>query len=80
MSMNDISRLVKMQLNDMAAWNIVSYAVTGYNSSSTETYSSPGHDLYVMDVNQESVDFGSELIDRVIAGDILTDADTVYPG
>ena len=80
MSMNDISRLVKMQLNDMATWNVVSYAVTGYNSSSTETYSSPGHDLYVMDVNQEAVDFGSELIDRVIAGDILTDADTVFPG
>ena len=80
MSMNDISRLVKMQLNDMATWNVVSYAVTGYNSSSTETYSSPGHNLYVMEVNQDAVDFASGLIERVIAGDVLTDADTVYPG
>jgi len=80
MSMNDISRLVKMQLNDMATWNVVSYAVTGVGDSSTETYSSPGKDLYVMRVDEGMVEFGTNLIDRVIAGDILTDADTVYPG
>ena len=80
MSMNDISRLVKMQLNDMASWNVVSYAVTGYGDSSTETYSSPGQDLYVMVVDEGMVEFGANLIDRVIAGDILTDADTVYHG
>ena len=80
MTMNDISRLVKMQLNDMASWNIMSYSVTGEGGDSTETYSAPGEELYVMYVNQGMVDYGAGLIDRVIAGDILTDADTVYPG
>ena len=80
LSMDDISRLVKMQLSDMASWNIVSYSVTGTNSSSTEIYSAPGQDLYVMIPDEGMVEFGSKLIDRVIAGDILTDADTVYPG
>lgn len=79
MSMNDISKLVKMQLNDMAGWNILSYSVTGQGGSET-TYSTPGEHAYVMYPDEGMVSFGTELIDRVIAGEILTEADVVYPG
>lgn len=79
MSTSNISKLVKMQLSDMASWNIQSYAVTGEDGSEI-TYSMPGEYLYVMYPYEGMVDYGSELIDRVLAGEILTEADTVYPG
>ena len=75
--MNDISELVKMQLNDLASWNVQTYAVTGVNGED-RTYTG-GH-ASVMYVDQGMVDYASELIDRVIAGDILTDQDAIYPG
>ena len=75
--MNDISELVKMQLNDLASWNVQTYAVTGVNGED-RTYT--GGNASVMYVDQAMVDYASELIDRVIAGDILTDQDAIYPG
>ncbi len=74
MDMSDIGKLVKMQLEDMASWNVLSYAVTGKNGRDV-TYSMPGSYLSVMYVNQELVDRGTELIERVLAGEILTEAD-----
>lgn len=74
MSQDEISDLVKMQLDDMASWNILSYAVTGTGGSNT-TYSAPGMNLYVMYPNQSTVNKASELIDRVLSGDILTSSD-----
>ena len=76
-SMDDISKLVKMQLNDFASWNIVSYAVTGEGG---EDYTYTGGLLYVMYPDQGMVNFAQELIERVIAGEILTEQDVVYPG
>lgn len=74
MSTKDINSLVKMQLSDMASWNIHSYAVTGSDGSST-TYSIPRAKAYVMYPNEQTVDQASELMQRVLAGDKLTDAD-----
>ena len=76
-SMNDISELVKMQLNDLASWNVQTYAVTGVNGTD---YTYTGGNASVMYVDQGMVDYASELIERVIAGDILTDQDAIYPG
>jgi len=78
MQMVDISRLVKMQLADMAMWNVVSYANTG-NTGSEITYSMPGEYLSVMYVDQDRVEYASELIDRVMEGDVLTEADLNGP-
>lgn len=78
LSMSDISSLVKMQLADMAQWNILSYAVTG-NGGSDITYSVPGQKLYVMYQDAALVSYASELIDRVIAGEILTEEDMTAP-
>ena len=74
MAMDEISSLVKMQLTDMASWDIHSFAVTGKNGSAV-TYSAPGQNLSVMFVNDELVAHASELIDKVIDGQILTNAD-----
>lgn len=72
--MSEISMLVKMQLDDMASWDVKSYAVTGTGGYDI-TYSVPGMELYVMRPNEESVQHGQELIQKVFSGQILTDED-----
>jgi len=74
----DLSSLVKMQLTDMAQWNVMTYAVTGYDSNKT-TYSMPGTACYVMQPNQKTVDYAQELIQRVMNGEILTQEDMIVP-
>lgn len=76
--MDEISSLVKMQLNDMASWNIKSFAVTG-KGGSEKTYSAPGVYAYVMHPNQSVVDQAANLVNRVLAGEKLTDADVKIP-
>lgn len=74
LTMDDISLLVKMQLSDMASWDVLSYSVSGYHSYGV-TYSDPGRELYVMEPDMEMVEQAKELIDRVLAGEILTEDD-----
>ena len=69
-----ISDLVKMQLSDMPEWNVLSYAVSGTGGENT-TYSMPSVPLYVMYPNEAAVNHGAQLIDRVLAGEILTSED-----
>lgn len=76
--MDDISTLVKMQLDDMASWNVHSFAVTG-SGGSEKTYSAPGVYAYVMHPNKASVEFAGKLADRVLAGEILTAEDLKLP-
>ncbi len=77
--MDDVSKLVKMQLTDMASWNIKSFAVTGTGGKAT-TYSSPRFNAYVMYPNEKVVAYASELIERVLAGETLTAEDMKVPG
>lgn len=77
-STEDISTLVKMQLADMASWNIQSFSADG-KGGSDKTYSSPGHNAYVMYPDEKTVAYAATLVDRVIAGDILTAADMTVP-
>lgn len=69
-----ISSLVKLQISEMIDWDVKSYAVTGVGDSA-KTYSIPGMNAYVMRPNQETVDLAIELIDKVMAGEVLTDED-----
>lgn len=71
---DNISALVKMELNDMASWDIKSFSVTGTGTYG-ETYSMPGASLYIMEPNKESVKYASKLIDKVLLGDLITDED-----
>ena len=72
--MTEISSLVKMQLEDMAQWNIQSFAVTGFDGNEY-TYSTPGSRAYVMYPNDEMVAQAAALVDKVFAGEIITEAD-----
>ena len=70
MSDNDIQKLIKMQLNDMATWNITSYSLDGTDGSDY-TYSYPTQELYVMNPIEENVTEAQGLIDKVYAGEML---------
>ena len=70
MSDNDIQKLIKMQLNDMASWNITSYSLDGTDGSEY-TYSYPTQKLYVMKPIEETVTEAQGLIDKVISGEML---------
>jgi hypothetical protein len=67
-----ISDLMKMQLSDMARWNVVSYSATGYGAMA-ECYSLPGMELSVVEPNGSSLNKAARLIDMVFAGELLTE-------
>ena len=67
-----VSKLIKMQLSDMARWNVVSFSVKG-TVAAEECYSMPGMRLSVMKPNQASVSKASRLIDMVLDGELLTE-------
>lgn len=72
----NIRQLVKTQLSDSASWTIHTYAVNGTDAMD-ETYSMPGMDLCVTYPDQPSIDLASQLIDRVMAGEILVPEDLI---
>lgn len=74
----EISELVKMQLSDMATWNIQSFAVIGVGGSE-KTYSAPGVNAYVMWPDEDAVEFASGLIQKVLDGETLTEEDVKLP-
>ncbi|MBR4016502.1 MAG: LCP family protein [Oscillospiraceae bacterium] len=74
----EISGLVKMQLRDMASWDIQSFAVTGKGGYAV-TYSAPGMDLYVSWPNEDTVNFAKDLMKQVMDGKVLTADDMVMP-
>lgn len=67
MSSEDVYQLVKMQLSDMASWEINSYSVTGSGSRAV-TFSTPNKQLYVMLPNQSMVTEAKQLINYVLEG------------
>lgn len=76
--MDQISQLVKMQLDDMASWTIQSYSVTGINGRDV-TYCYPSQKLFVMYEDKEQVDHGTYLIKKVLSGQELTEEDLKGP-
>ena len=67
MSENDITSLIKMQLNDMAKWTVTSVNLDG-SDGSDYTYSYPGQKLYVMRPNEETVSKAIQMINDVEEG------------
>lgn len=78
MSSEEIAALVRMQLSDLASWNVKSYAVSGTGGSTT-TYSMPTKRSYVMYPDEVQVKYAEELVNKVVDGEILTDADLEVP-
>lgn len=65
---------VKMQLSDMAHWDVFSYATTGTGAMKV-TASMPGQRLSVYVPNQKTVNHASSLMSKVMNGQTLTEAD-----
>lgn len=74
LSSDQISDLVKMQLSDMPKWEVYSFAITG-KGASEETYSMPGRKLSVWWPNKDSVAHASQLITKVLDGELITEED-----
>lgn len=72
MSSDDMSALVKMQIDDNVDWTITSYGIWGEGKSKT-TFSVPNQRAYVMIPNDETVEFAQKLIQMTIDGEPITD-------
>lgn len=70
MSYKKITSLIKMQLNDMATWNVTSIGLDGDNGSEY-TYTGGNQKLYVMIPDEDSIDEASAMIKAVLNGDKL---------
>ncbi len=67
-SSNDISALVRMQLNDMASWDIQSISVDG-KGASKPTYSAGSQLLSVMIPDEETINTAKQQIAAIINSD-----------
>lgn len=82
LTVEEISQLVKMQLDDMASWEISSYAVKGRGDQTgvmDYTYSAPGTPLWVLPPDYDTVEHASKLIEKVVSGGTLTAEDLAGP-
>lgn len=73
-SSDAMSEFVKMQLDEGGEWNIKSYAVSGAGSKNY-TYSLPNKKQYCMIPDEEKVTKAKSLVQKVMNGETLTDAD-----
>lgn len=74
----DLSALVKMQVSDMAEWNVQSYAVGGEGKSMI-TYSIPDLKVYVMVPDEITIEHAKTLIEKVYEGETIEEEDLVLP-
>lgn len=72
MSAKDITDLIKMQLKDMASWNLAMIHVSGEGASKT-TYSMPSRKTYVMLPDSGKTDAAALMISRVMEGQRVTE-------
>ena len=72
----EITAFVKMQLDDMATWDIQTFAVTG-SGATEKNYS--GSRAYVMKPHEHVVAHASTLVNKVLNGEALTEDDLKVP-
>lgn len=65
MDNKSINKFVKMQLNDMSNWSIESQNLAGRDYNSTNTYTFPGINLYVMKQDEESINKAKQNIKQI---------------
>lgn len=66
----DITKIIKKELENIGGWNITSNVITGQGKLDY-TYSYPTQKLYVMEINNNSLNNAINLIEKVINGDKL---------
>ncbi len=69
LSQEQISALVRMQLGDLASWDIQSHSVTGTGAKSSKCYSAKGQSLYVMKPDENSVNEAKALVAAGLGGE-----------
>ncbi|MCD7709232.1 MAG: LCP family protein [Clostridiales bacterium] len=74
MTSDEIASLVRMELSDTTPWNVLSYAVTG-TGSKQYVYSIKGLKTYVTIPDEDTVERARTLIDRTMAGEVLSEED-----
>lgn len=70
MSTNEITDIIKKQINEMKPWNVTSISLDG-TGASMETYSYKTQKLYVMVPNEETIENAKTKINQVINGETL---------
>ncbi len=70
-----LSSLIREQLETGADWNIVTYAVTGFNSGAIPY--SMDISVYVLEPDYETVDFAKSLMQKVLNGEIISQPDYI---
>lgn len=78
LAQEEITSLVKMQLEDMAEWNIQTYAVKGVGRNDY-CYSMPGLKTYVMIPDEATVDHAKTLIQMIYDGETIEEEDLKVP-
>lgn len=69
MTSQEITDLIKMQLNDMSSWDIQQVQLTGHGQTMTGGAYMPNNKLYYMIPDQSSVDYCSSLINKMMNGE-----------
>ena len=64
---NEITKLVKLQINDMPNWSIKTYNLNGSDSHNV-TYSGGTQELYVMNPDINTVNLASKYINGIKSG------------
>ena len=76
MTMGEITNLVKMQIDDKAGWNIVSYATSGINGGQQQlrnTYTAKQSKRFVTILDPDSVACATEMMERILNGETVTE-------
>ena len=70
----EITDVIKMQLDDMASWEVYTFALSGEGGSNTN-FSMPGLNSYVMYPNETLVNKASDLMGMMLSGETITQDD-----
>ena len=65
MPSDQLADLVRMQLSDMSGWSITTFTTSGH-SSRGQTFSMPGHNLYIIHLHDESIEEAKRLINETM--------------
>lgn len=72
MTSSEIQQLIQMQLGDMPGWDIQNYQLSGSNLYTTEAYMQRGSRTYVMEPDQDSVEYGKDLLNKMLNGETIS--------
>ena len=73
-SADDISSLAKLELSELAKWDVKIYAISGVGDSAPN-YSMSGVNSYVMHPDSDDLTHAKKLISKIMMGETLEDAD-----